>query len=291
LRRRSVCVILPLFTYLATLPIVAQNTQPGDAGPAPSFRTSAQDVVVDLVVAGSKGHAAPRLHQGGLQVFEDGKPQAIDLFEEHVVAAGVSAAAAQPLPPHVFTNQPMTPQGSAVNVLLLDRLNTQPEDQTRVHDQIAAFLKNLQPGTEVAIFSLGKKLQLEQGFTADASLLIAGLESASKERVASIVGATTRQDQATEEMQQALMAQSQAKDAAEPAQVQMNGNDRGALTLEAMQELARYLAAIPGRKDVIWFSSSLPVTLFPTTSEQQNPYRDANKSPSLFFDIVVVRVG
>jgi hypothetical protein len=71
----------------------------------------------------------------------------------------------------------------------------------------------------------------------------------------------------------------------------MNGNDRGALTLEAMQELARYLAAIPGRKDVIWFSSSLPVTLFPTTSEQQNPYRDANKSPSLFFDIVVVRVG
>jgi VWFA-related protein len=34
-------------------------------------------------------------------------------------------------------------------------------------------------------------------------------------------------------------------------------------TLEAFQELAGYLAGIPGRKNVIWFSSAFPLVLFP----------------------------
>ena len=78
LRQRSVRFILPLSACLAALPITAQNTQPVDSVPAPSFRTGAQAVVVD------------------------------------VVAADGSAAAAQPLPPHVFANQPIAPQGSAI---------------------------------------------------------------------------------------------------------------------------------------------------------------------------------
>ena len=34
------------------------------------------------------------------------------------------------------------------------------------------------------------------------------------------------------------------------------------ITLEAMQQLARYLQAIPGRKNVIWFSGSFPLNIF-----------------------------
>ncbi len=34
------------------------------------------------------------------------------------------------------------------------------------------------------------------------------------------------------------------------------------ITLEAMQQLARYLQGIPGRKNVIWFSGSFPLTIF-----------------------------
>ncbi len=30
------------------------------------------------------------------------------------------------------------------------------------------------------------------------------------------------------------------------------------ITLEALQQLARYLSAVPGRKNVIWFSGSFP---------------------------------
>ena len=35
------------------------------------------------------------------------------------------------------------------------------------------------------------------------------------------------------------------------------------ITLEAFQQLAHYLAGIPGRKNVIWFSGAFPITIFP----------------------------
>ena len=39
------------------------------------------------------------------------------------------------------------------------------------------------------------------------------------------------------------------------------------MTLEAMQQLARYLSAIPGRKNVIWFSGSFPIALTPASDD------------------------
>jgi hypothetical protein len=38
---------------------------------------------------------------------------------------------------------------------------------------------------------------------------------------------------------------------------------RVTITLNALQELARYLSAIPGRKNLIWFSGSFPISLDP----------------------------
>jgi hypothetical protein len=38
------------------------------------------------------------------------------------------------------------------------------------------------------------------------------------------------------------------------------------MTLEAMQQLARYLADIPGRKNVIWLSGSFPAGIVPDSN-------------------------
>ncbi len=43
------------------------------------------------------------------------------------------------------------------------------------------------------------------------------------------------------------------------------------MTLEALQALARYLAAVPGRKNLIWFSSNFPVAVFPRSLQDQRP--------------------
>jgi len=77
----------------------------------------------------------------------------------------------------VFTNVPAVPRGDAVNVLLVDSLNTLREDQSMVRDHLIAFLKTTQPGTPMAIFALQTKLRLVQGFTGDSATLLAALEN------------------------------------------------------------------------------------------------------------------
>ena len=41
---------------------------------------------------------------------------------------------------------------------------------------------------------------------------------------------------------------------------------RISMTIDAFEELAHYLAGIPGRKNVVWFSSAFPLVLFPDTT-------------------------
>jgi hypothetical protein len=43
-------------------------------------------------------------------------------------------------------------------------------------------------------------------------------------------------------------------------------------TLDALNELARYLVSIPGRKNLIWFSGSFPVDVMPNGGDAQDPF-------------------
>lgn len=278
LRLRRLCFALSLLACAASVPLHAQNAPPNTASPLPTLTTNAQAVAVDVVVTRGNNDPVAGLHQQDFQIFEDGKPQAIDLFEEHTAPVNAPPTAPMQLPPNVFSNLPLAPQSDAINVLLLDNLNTEPQDQINVRRQIADFAGHMQPGTQVAVFVLGPKLQLAQGFTADASILLAALSSKQfNTPPRPITAMPTRSDQATEEMQQALMATSAAKDAGGPAELQLKAIDRGVQTLDALQQLARYLAGIPGRKNLIWFASAFPISIFPTAREQQ----EANRRPEL----------
>ncbi len=164
------CVVLVLgFVSLvkAAAPPAASQTDP------PVYKTHAREVVVDVVVSKGGNEAVNGLHAKDFVVMEDGKPQTIDYFEEHTTKT-LPASALQPLPPMpagVYTNVPPAPEGDAVNVLLLDSLNTDQQDQTYVHGQIMNFLKTMQPGIKVAIFTLSSQLRMVQGFTTDTAVL------------------------------------------------------------------------------------------------------------------------
>ena len=83
----------------------------------------------------AKGEAAVTgLRKQQFEVFEDGKLQQIDFFEEHSANA-VPAGEVPPMPKMpdgVYTNVPPAPTNDSVNVLLLDALNTDPQDQSYV---------------------------------------------------------------------------------------------------------------------------------------------------------------
>lgn len=75
----SVVVLGPLALWMAW----AQNPAPQQtAGSVPTFRASANLVLLDVVVR-DKGKPVEGLGQPEFQVLEDGKPQTITVFEEH----------------------------------------------------------------------------------------------------------------------------------------------------------------------------------------------------------------
>jgi hypothetical protein len=80
------------------------------------------------------------------------------------------------MPADTRTNVPPAPPGDAVNVLLIDTLNTEMQDQAYVRSQVVDFLSKMQPGPRMAIFLLGSKLRCLQGFTSDTSALLAALK-------------------------------------------------------------------------------------------------------------------
>jgi VWFA-related protein len=166
-----------ILTILSS-PLHSQTAVP-DANGRLVFKANVRTVVLDVVVTGHDGKPVKGLHKEDFQVGEDGHSQAITFFEEHPRAHPLAASDANlpQLPPNVFTNIPRVPPSDAVTVLLLDSMNTQLQDQSFVHAEMIKYLKNIPPGTRMAIFTLGNHLEYVQGFTEDASLLSAALRN------------------------------------------------------------------------------------------------------------------
>lgn len=270
----------------------AQTKAPAALSPAtpnsapqalPVLRTSAQLVVVDVVVTDHSGKPVHGLTASDFAVSENGAPQKLLSFEEHSTLA--PAATPQPLPPGVFTNTPSVPPGGAVTILLLDSLNTPLSDQSYLHQQLMAYLKSATPGSRIAIFGLSDHLLLLQGFDSDPAVLRKAMEKinvkASTVR-SDVAGdgiqnsaADTFEDMGTDPAIALLVANLRQWDA---QQQSLELQTRAKYTIDAFNQLALSLAAIPGRKNLIWFSASFPLDVPPDTTDNQgsNPNTPAN---------------
>lgn len=251
-------LLLPAYAKSQSLPL-AEQTAP------PTLRSNASLVLVDVVVT-SKGKPVQGLKESQFKVMEDGKAQAITSFEEHRSPATQEVPTPPRLPPDTYTNRLDYPEGSAVNVLLLDALNTPLADQMQVRQQMLDYLKTIPRGTPIAIFTLASRLRLVQNVSADHSVLSEPLRgSAANPRPSPVIDTTT--DQALDSTvadasnfgasQQAVSAMQQF----EADHAAMQTDQRVRLTLQAMQQLARYCSGIPTRKNLIWFSGSFPLSL------------------------------
>jgi VWFA-related protein len=129
----------------------------------------------------------------------------------------------------------------------------------------------------MAIFTMGLGLHYVQGFTDDPTLLLAALNKKQNNEVQSSV---LLQSQGEGNSNQALVGMMSSiansaggvtSTAAQPAMIfamqnfmdetaAANTADRSLRTLENLQQLATFLNGFPGRKNVIWFSESFPLT-------------------------------
>ena len=275
---------MTLFSLALPVSFALQATpqSPVVQNPPPVYRTNVRDVVVDVVVTQKNGEPVPGIPAKDFIVLEDGKPQTIDYFEEHPSEHNPQRGL-KPFPntpSGVYSNAQPAPESDAVNVLLLDSLNTETKDQAYVRLQLLHFLHTMQPGTRAAIFALGSRLRYIQGFTSDTSQLIAALEDKKKGGFPQRDGAfRSRSDIDDEKDEVHLMIlglnghRNAGVDALESAQAQTAASqyrNRMEITLQALQALARYLAAVPGRKNLLWFAGSYPITIFPSGQEPQS---------------------
>jgi VWFA-related protein len=278
-----------MFLMLAPAPRTfgQANGTAANSGAETTLRVNSRAVLVDVLVTDKKGAPVRGLPQSAFSVKEQGNPQGITFFEEHQILNATEQETVA-LPPNVFSNHPDEPQPAAVTVLLLDALNAPVEDQAFVHQQALRFLKTARPGMRMAIFTMSSGLHFVQGFTEDPAVLVAALNSKKGNGVERSSNLTTAVEANAGQGLVNMMSVNA------PTQTTPNGSspnsptaslsmiaglesflhemgaaewsDREYRTLTNLQQLATFLGAFPGRKNLIWFSTSFPASVFTMSS-------------------------
>ena len=258
------------------------------------FRTTTRLVQVDVVVTDKQGRPIPGLKQSDFTVLQDGKPQQIHVFEPHGGAAGAQAAAESntpKLPPNTYSNHPSAATADSWTIVLYDLLNTPTSDQEYSRKQLIEMLRTAPKGQPIALYLLTNRLTMVQGFTDEQDKLLKAAENLKPSR--SHVLTTEAERQHTEgqiayanseltesapstsqdtpfmtEMTQVKQRQSQDLESFQIA-------DRANFTLAAFEALSRSVSGYPGRKNLIWLSTSFPVQIEPDTKSISQPWRNA----------------
>jgi VWFA-related protein len=244
-------------------PTAAPTSDQASEGPVTTIKVFSRLTVVDVTVMDSKGNPVHGLTKDDFTILEDGKPQPIRSFVETGKERPPVQRVPQPLPPHVYSNLQPAPTTSAVNILLLDALNTGPADQVFVKAEMVKYLKNMPPGTRIAIMGLSSRLRLLQGFTSNPDVLLAAINTKKNSALPSPFIDTDSSDALDNAMD---LADEDAVTGLQEFQNEVNSfqtDMRNRMTLEALDQIAAYVAGIRGRKNLIWFTAGMPLQMFP----------------------------
>jgi VWFA-related protein len=292
-----------------TEPQSSQGTKDHSSEPPVTFRTTTRMVTLEVVAKDGQGHHATGLKASDFQVFEQsparGKEkheQKIAAFREVRVAELATEAASQTqVPAGVYSNAVVSPNNPVPpTILMVDGLNTELKYQAQVHVQMMRMLKSLPSDVPVAVFLFGHRLRMLQDFTTDSSLLQRALASAVSTAGVGTVRVDPRDDP---DAVWAMFAQinqggggAAASGGSGPAaaaaaqgtptvpqyiiddmrrfeqEVYASNMDlRVQETIEALVSLARHVGAYPGRKNLLWISTSFPIYLDPLLDDSGQP--------------------
>lgn len=236
---RAACVLATMTCMLGG----AAMGQSAGSQPAATLQVTAREVVMDIVALDAKGRSVQGLTANDFQVVEDGVPQSLRSVSEHraMTAEEVARVAPVKLPPNTFSNFVRPGNTNSVNVIVIDALDTPLVAQMYLRQQLIASMKIVPPGNVFAIFQVDASgMHLVQGFTSDPAVLLKAVES--------------KRDSVV--MRPPMLYSKERRDA-------LN---------EGMREMGRYLAGVPGRKNLIWFAGEVPRAVF---GLKANPFPDA----------------
>jgi VWFA-related protein len=222
------------------------------AQPIPVLTATTREVLLDVVVTDANGAPVTGLTAADFAVSEDGEAQRLTHVEEHhpMSAADLAALKSAPvLPPNTFSNFQPVQYTNASTVILLDAVDTPIQAQMQLREQLIDYMKHVPPGVPIAIFQVDTEMRLIQGFSADPKVLLAA--------------ANSKRDQPSLK---------------KPFQGDLEGfvRFRRNLLRDGFRMMGRYLAAYPGRKNLIWFTGDVPESYrtYPLESALGRSFRD-----------------
>ncbi|HEX8985771.1 MAG TPA: VWA domain-containing protein [Bryobacteraceae bacterium] len=195
------------------------------ASSGPVIRSETRLVLVDAVVTDKKGNYVRDLASRDFRVWEDNKEQPIQSFS--------------------FEEEPAGQPGGRPRFLVLffDNSTMNPADQLNARQAAAKFIEtNAGPNRLMAIANFGGTLRIAQNFTSDA------------ERLKKIAGGV-KFSSVSPNPENVQMASLGA-----PSLGRAEADFGARSVLLALGSLAKNLAAIPGRKTLIFLSSGFPLT-------------------------------
>lgn len=206
----------------------------------PTLHTRVQLVLQDITVTDAAGHTVTGLKPEDFHISEDGRPQTIKNFEEHspidpALAAQRAAELAHTVPPGTFTNVKAFASDTVV-VFFLDTLENSGcgsgvEAQMHLRQDMLDYMKTVPLGTPYMILQLDSHLHMLQNMTTDLTEITNTLHGKDN----SPTSADFTFDVPGNFPFDAALHRRQVLSA-------------------AIKDLKQYLGAMPGRKNLVWFS-------------------------------------
>lgn len=228
--------------------------------PAPAIRATTRLIEVSVLVHDKHGTPVAGLTKDDFTILDEKQPQTIQIF-----SVDTNQPASQPaaLPPDTYTNR-IDQRSSApknVTVILLDGLNTEVTDQEYARKQVIKFLGQIQPQDRVGLYTLGLKLTVLHDFTTDSTALLEALNRYKGRLTPELTASTPHELPINPPMPTA--AEADLFDAFVNSSSQREANfyttNRVLMTVEAFETIAHHVAALPGRKNLVWVSGSFPI--------------------------------
>ena len=232
------------------------------------IRTTTRLVQVSVVVTDKEGQPVTGLNKESFTILDGGHQQEIAMFAAETPSS--SDKPVRTLPPNIFTNRHdvLGEAPGSNTVIFLDALNTSQADQAHVREQVLRFLKGIRPQDHFAIYALTAPTQVQilHEFTRDDAALVKAIEEYSiKPPDRSIVRFANALD--FTELPTAILPMV-PQDTMNPKTAEQSEELRDEYArmrtyplVGAMIGIANHVAAIPGRKNLIWITGGTPLRL------------------------------
>jgi VWFA-related protein len=273
-QQQSTTPAQPQSTTPAQPPVVVAPQQPRRVAPlqgppqrpisagTTTFKTNVDLVLIDVQVIGKDGKPVKGLKAPQFTVYEDDKPQKLNSFDYFDIEAmdKMQVAAKPDDKPRTLALDSIAPaeevreivRDHRLIVLFFDMTSMQPDDLTRATTSAEGFVKDqMTPADMVGIVIYGTSLQVAANFTDDRKLLLRVVKAIQSGKDAVLAG---------------LQSNASDTDAVEDTGAAFTADEtefnvfNTSRKLQATLDLANMLRFIPGKKQVIEFTSGISQT-------------------------------